>query len=261
MAETDSPYLTPQIYRGKRNKPENVSFVIEKLAQVFAPYTFKDIERMTSLNARRLYCLPLEKTGKIAYKIRRSLYINLTNRCNNNCSFCIRNGPGGGYVAGHYLHLKSEPSASEIIAAIEMENEFDEIVFCGLGEPTLRLTELLEVSKVMKERRFPIRLDTNGQGSLINKKDIVPLLGGLVNKVSVSLNTSDADTYVRLCHPDKGKDAYPAILKFISDCVKLKIATEVSVVDLPDIDIDSCRKIALGLGATFRIRHYVANEI
>jgi TatD DNase family protein len=261
ITETDSPYLTPQIYRGQRNKPENVKFVIEKLAQVFSPYSFEDIERMTSLNARRLYGLPLEKTGKIVYKIRRSLYINLTNRCNNNCSFCIRNGPGGGYVAGHYLRIKSEPSASGVIAAIEMEREYDEVVFCGLGEPTLRLPELLEVSRAMKERHFPIRLDSNGQGSLINKKDIVPLLGGLIDKVSVSLNAHDSDTYVRLCRPDKGNDAYPAILKFISDCVKQKIATEVSIVDLPEVDIEACRKLAIGLGATFRIRHYVANEI
>ncbi len=256
VAETDSPYLTPQAFRGKRNKPEYVRFVIEKLAAIFAPYTFDDIERITSYNARRLFGLPIDKSGKIVYRIRRSLYINLTNRCSNNCEFCIRSH--GGLVAGHYLRLKSEPSVADILAAIASEKDFDEVVFCGLGEPTLRLKELLDIARAMKARKLPVRLDTNGHGSLINKTDVPPTLVGLVDKVSVSLNAQDSDTYVRLCRPDKGKDAYDAMLKFIHGCVANHIKTEASVVDLPGIDIVACRKIAISLGATFRVRRFAA---
>jgi TatD DNase family protein len=263
IAETDSPYLTPQTFRGQRNQPLYVRYVIEKLASVFTPYTFTDIERITSLNARRLFNLPIDKTGKIVYKIRHSIYINLTNRCTNNCDFCIRGGPSQGYVAGHYLRLKSEPISADVISAIGSEKDFSEIVFCGLGEPTLRLKELLEISPAMKQlgKSYPVRLNTNGQGSMINKVDLPAKLKGLVDIVSVSLNAQDSDTYIKLCKPDKGREAYEAVIKFIGDSVKNGIKVEASVVDLPGVDIDACRRIAEKLGATLRVRKYYKGEI
>jgi TatD DNase family protein len=262
VAETDSPYLTPQIYRGERNKPEYVRYVIERLAIEFSPYTFEDIERITSLNARRLFNLPVNKDGRIVYKIRNSLYINLTNRCSDNCQFCFRRKIDSGFVAGHYLFLKSEPASDEVITAIEMERNFDEVVFCGLGEPTIRLKDLLEIAGAMKQplHRHFVRLNTNGHGSLINRANIPQKLIGLVDKVSVSLNSHDAASYVRLCHPDKGEQAYEAMLTFIKECVAARIPTEASVVDLPDVDIAACRKLAMSLGATFRVRHYSADD-
>ena len=263
LVETDSPYLTPQAFRGKRNKPEYVRYVIEKLADIFAPYTFEDIERMTSLNARRLFGLPIDKKGKAVYKIRRSLYINLTNRCTNNCHFCVRRGPSHGYVAGHYLFLDSEPTSNDVIAGINGEKDFDEIVFCGLGEPTLRLKEMLEICAALKKShpKTPIRLDTNGHGNLINKMDVPPKLVGFVDRVSVSLNAQDAETYVRICNPDRGRESYGAMLRFIKDCVAQGMPVETSVVDLPEIDIAACRALAESLGATLRIRRHSQSEI
>ncbi|OGC91072.1 MAG: hypothetical protein A2W25_14035 [candidate division Zixibacteria bacterium RBG_16_53_22] len=256
LVETDSPYLTPQVFRGKRNRPENVKFVIAKLAEILAPYAFEDIERITSHNARRLFNLLMDNNGKIVYKIRRSLYINLTNRCTSNCHFCIRHGKSGGYVAGHYLFLKSEPSSSDVLAAIDKEKEYDEIVFCGLGEPTLRLEEMLKIAGILKKRQIPVRLNTNGHGSLINRIDLPRKLKGLVDRVSVSLDAQDPDIYVKLCRPDHGREAYEAVLIFIRGCVANGIATEASVVDLPEVDLESCRQIALSLGAAFRIRKF-----
>jgi TatD DNase family protein len=256
LVETDSPYLTPQAFRGKRNRPEYVKFVIARLAEIFAPYTFEDIERITSHNARLLFNLPGDKISKIVYKIRQSLYINLTNRCTSNCHFCIRRNMSGGYVAGHYLFLKTEPSAADVLAAIDRENDFVEVVFCGLGEPTLRSKEMLEIAAAIKKRKIPVRLDTNGHGSLINKTDLPQKLVGLIDKASASLNAQDADTYVALCRPDRGKEAYHAMLDFIRGCVAVGIAVEASVVDLPEVDIEACRRLALNLGATFRIRKY-----
>jgi TatD DNase family protein len=144
---------------------------------------------------------------------------------------------------------------------INLEKDFDEVVFCGLGEPTLRLKEMLEICRAVKKMRLPVRLDTNGRGSLINKADVPPMLKGLVDKVSVSLNAQDADTYVRICRPDMGRQAYDAILKFMRDCVALQIPTEASVVALPEVDIEACRRLAVGLGATFRVRRYGQSEI
>jgi TatD DNase family protein len=260
LAETDSPYLTPQAFRGKRNRPEYVRFVIEKLAEMHAPYTFEDIERITSFNARRLFGLPMDKTGKIVYKIRKSLYINLTNRCTSNCYFCIRHGKLKGYVSGHYLLLKSEPSASDVLSAAAVEKDYDEVVFCGLGEPTLRLNELLEISSELKKNEVSVRLDTNGHGSLINKIDLPSKLAGLVDRVSVSLNAQDAETYIRICKPDRGSEAYDAMINFIKGCIKCGIVTEASVVDLPEIDIQACGRLAQTLGASFRIRRHYTGD-
>ncbi|MEE9555416.1 MAG: TatD family hydrolase [candidate division Zixibacteria bacterium] len=259
LTETDSPYLTPQAFRGKRNKPEHVRFVIEKLAEIFAPYTFDDVERITSLNTRHLFNLPLDMAPKIVYKIRNSLYINLTNRCSCNCYFCPRNA-GNGYVAGHYLLLQKEPSVTEIISEIDKQADFSEVVFCGLGEPTLRLGELLEIAGKLKAKGHFIRLNTNGHGGLINKADLPSKLAGLVDKVSVSLNAPDADTYVGICKPDRGKEAYRAILEFIKGCIRVNIQTDISVVELPDIDIEACREIAKKLGANFRLRRHQVNR-
>ena len=259
LVETDSPYLTPQAFRGKRNRPGYVRYVIEKLAELFAPYTFDDIERMTSFNARRLFDLPMDKTPRIVYEIRRSLYVNLTNRCSDNCCFCRRTAPPVGYVAGHYLLLKSEPDVRRVLEAVDSASDFDEVVFCGLGEPTIRLKELLEIARQLKGKGHSIRLNTNGQCSLINKTDVPSKLVGVVDRVLVSLNAHDAETYVRICRPDAGEKAYDAVLDFIRGCRKAGIPVTVSAVDLPEVNIDACRKLASEMGAEFHLREYSAD--
>ncbi|MEE8417071.1 MAG: TatD family hydrolase, partial [candidate division Zixibacteria bacterium] len=256
VAETDSPYLTPQAFRGKRNKPEYVRFVIDKLTEILSPYAFHDIDRITSYNARRLFGLPLDKTPKIAYKIRQSLYLNLTNRCSCNCYFCPRTAPGSGYVAGHYLRLKTEPTAEQVLSAINAESDFDEIVFCGLGESTIRLKELLQIARVLKADGRRTRLNTNGHGSLINKTDLPSKLAASIDKISVSLNAHDAQTYVKICKPDHGQDAYQAMIEFIKGCRSHGIRTVATVVDIPEVDLEACRKLSTELGTEFRIRKY-----
>lgn len=257
VTETDAPYLTPQAFRGKRNQPVYVRYVIEKLAEIFAPYTFEDIERITSHNARRVYGLPLDKTPKIVYKIRRSLYINLTNRCSCNCYFCPRSGSTDGFVSGHYLFLQSEPSVNEVLNAIECESDFEEVVFCGLGEPTSRLKELLAIAEVLKAEGYKIRLNTNGHGNLINKTNIVPKLAGKIDKVSISMNAPDVETYAKICQPDFGEISYQAMINFIRECKDSGLETMVSVVGIPEVDIEACRKKASDMGLEFRLRKYV----
>lgn len=256
VTETDSPYLTPQAFRGKRNRPEYVRFVLEKLTEILSHYTLHDIERMTSCNAGRLFGLPLCKTPRIAYKIRQSLYLNLTNRCSSNCYFCPRIASGSGYVAGHYLLLKTEPSADQILSAIDVESDYDEIVFCGLGEPTIRLRELLQIAEILKARGHRIRLNTNGHGSLINKTDLPSRLAGLMDKISVSLNAQDAQTYLEICKPDYGENAYKAMIEFIRGCRSQGISTVATVVDVPEVDLEACRRLTAELGTEFRIRKY-----
>jgi TatD DNase family protein len=256
VVETDAPYLTPQAFRGKRNQPLYVRYVIEKLSEIFSPYTYEDVERITSHNARRLFKLPFEKIPRIVYKIRRSLYINLTNRCSCNCYFCPRSGSTGGFVSGHYLFLRKEPSVKEVLEAIERESGFDEVVFCGLGEPTMRLKEMLEIAGDLKSKGYKLRLNTNGHGSLINRIDLPSKLVGMIDKVSVSLNAQDAETYLSICRPDRGKESYEAMIEFVKGCKKAGIETKVSVVDLPEIDMEACRKMASELRVDLRVRSY-----
>lgn len=256
VAETDSPYLTPQAFRGKRNKPEYVKYVIQILSEILSPYTFHDLDRITSCNASRMFGLPLCKTPRIAYKIRRSLYLNLTNRCSNNCYFCPGIASGSGYVAGHYLLLKTEPTADQILSAIDFESDYDEIVFCGLGEPTIRLKELLQIAGVLKSRGHRMRLNTNGHGSLINKTDLPSRLAGLMDKISVSLNAQDAQTYLEICKPDYGENAHKAMIEFIRGCRSHGIRTVATVVDVPEVDLEACRLLAAELDTELRIRKY-----
>lgn len=56
MVETDCPYLTPQIFRGERNEPMYVKYVIEKIAEV-RNSNFEEIEKATTENAIKLFKL------------------------------------------------------------------------------------------------------------------------------------------------------------------------------------------------------------
>lgn len=190
------------------------------------------------------------------YKLNDAYYINLTNACTNNCTFCLRNEHSG--VGGYNLKLSRDPEAADIIAEFERIPDVKEAVFCGLGEPTMRLDVLLEVARYLKTRGVHVRLNTNGQGSVFSGEDIAPKLRGLVDTVSISLNAPDAAQYDRLCLSIYGEEAYSHILDFARSCVVQGIETVLSVVDLIDADaIEQCRSIAEGLGAKLRIRGYI----
>ncbi|MDR2357834.1 MAG: TatD family nuclease-associated radical SAM protein [Oscillospiraceae bacterium] len=195
--------------------------------------------------------------SSIVYEYGRNLYINLTNRCPCACSFCIRlRGSGAG--SADDLWLRREPSASEVLRELDARSpdEYGELVFCGYGEPFCALDALLEICRVLKGRGgLRIRVDTNGLGDLINGKPVAPLLRGLVDKVSVSLNAPDARRYDELCAPQYGQAAFPAILKFALECkehVPEVIFTVVDVI-LPD-EIKACAAVAAAVGVPLRVR-------
>ena len=137
LVETDCPYLSPQTWRGKRCEPAYVRATAEKLAEVKG-LTLEDVARITSLNAWRLFGIgDVDQSTRIAYVIRNSLYLNITNRCTNHCTFCAKFKDFT--VKGHQLCLEREPSVDEVMAAIGDPSAYDEVVFCGYGEPLLRL--------------------------------------------------------------------------------------------------------------------------
>ncbi|MBW2458041.1 MAG: radical SAM protein, partial [Deltaproteobacteria bacterium] len=155
----------------------------------------------------------------LAYPYRpESLYLNITNRCSNDCTFCVRRG-GRYTLAGFDLRLTEEPTAIQVLAAIaEREAEhggpFEEVVFCGFGEPTYRLELIGEVGRTLRSAGTHVRLNTNGQAALIAGRDPWPVLAGALDAISISLNAPDAESYQDLCHPQFGAEAYDALLTF-----------------------------------------------
>jgi cyclic pyranopterin phosphate synthase len=198
----------------------------------------------------------MNEPGVIAYHGKGNIYLNITSRCTCACTFCLREFTDEVY--GYPLLLDHEPSFDEITQAVEaafLAEPGDEVVFCGLGEPTLRLPEVLAVTEWLRLRRIPARLDTNGLGQLANPAvDVVPALvqAGL-RGVSVSLNASDPETYDRLCRPIYTK-AFRSVLAFTRECIAAGLKTTVTVVDHPDVDVEECAALAEQMGAAFRVR-------
>lgn len=262
LLETDSPFLAPQPKRGKRNEPAYLRYVLPVLARLYG-LSEEDVARVTTFNASRLFGINgngVDQGGKTVYKIRNSLYLNITDRCPNSCSFCPREDSP--YVKGHYLGLDSgrEPSSREVISAIEkMEDvdSYDEVVFCGYGEPTERLDVIKTVAKYLRGKGArKIRLNTNGQGDLINNRPISRELGGLIDSVCISLNSADSEEYKALCSPKYGDRAYSALLNFARTAGETFSDVTLSVVDVPGLNTGACERIARELGVGFRIRRY-----
>jgi len=257
MLETDCPYLSPHPLRGKRNEPAYVRHVAVALAAIKG-LSVPDIERITSLNATTLFRLgepPAE--GAIAYPIRDSLYLNITNRCTNDCSFCVRNTRD--FVKGHNLRLTREPSVAEILGAMEGFEKYKEVVFCGYGEPFLRLDALKEVAAVVKSRGVKVRVNTNGHALLIHGKEVFSEIEGLVDALSVSLNFPTAEQYDEVCRPVLD-GAYEGLKEFVSLAKGHVPEVSVTVLAMPGVDLDACRRVADDvLGVPLRIREY--NEV
>lgn len=253
LLETDSPYMTPEQKRGSRNEPSFVKYLTDVFSGILGMEP-DEIAEITTRNADSLFGLGLGEQGKIAYVIRNSLYLNLTRRCTNRCGFCARNSSDE--VKGHNLRLSREPGYPEIIAEIGDPSKFDEIVFCGFGEPTLRLGIVKRIAAYVKERGGKVRLTTNGEADLIWGRNVPSELKGLVDRVSISLNAPDRGLYESICDPVFGKRTFDGILGFMKECREEDIEVEVTCVDLIGEDaVRSCRRIAEEHGANFRLRH------
>lgn len=190
-----------------------------------------------------------------AYEYEGKLYLNITNRCSNSCTFCIRNGREG--LEGSSLWLNSEPVFKDMEQAL---NKFDlgnykEVVFCGFGEPVCNLEVLKQTASYLKQKGIKVRLNTNGQGNMINRRNIVPELKGLIDVISISLNASDSKKYQEKCNSEYGEAAYEAVLEFATECVKAIPKVIMSMVDEGDsAENERCEIICKKCGAAFRLR-------
>lgn len=253
LLETDSPFMTPVPYRGKRNEPSNLILVAEKIAEVFN-IGLDDIARMTNYNAYKLFGIGKKADISFVYKIDNSLYVNITNRCNADCVFCDRKGEA--VIKGYNLKMKKseEPEAEIYIKQIGDPTKYDEIVFCGYGEPTIRWGVVKEISKYVKERGGKTRINTDGHGSYINKYDITPELKGLIDVVSISLNSIDPNQYAELMKVSP--EMHAEMIEFAKKAGKFSRVV-MSIVGLNEIDTEKAKKFVVEeLGAEFREREY-----
>ncbi len=256
LLETDAPFLAPQPVRGKPNKPPYIWYTAKVLAQLLPNTSIEDVDRMTSENAKLL--LNIENNGKkdtITYTINNKLYINLTNKCNLHCRFCQRERDRNFMVKGHWVWVSRDPSVEEVIKEIGNPARYEEVVFCGYGEPTLRFSALKEIARYVKEKGGRVRVDTNGLLFTFLPKEKLKELKGLVDIWSVSLNAPDRETYNKVCKPAQ-PDAFDKVVEFIKEAVKEGFEVIATAVDYPGVDMERTKKLALKLGARWKARHY-----
>lgn len=206
-----------------------------------------------------------EKSDTYAYRVGNGIYLNLTNRCTNDCEFCLRNNGNTAY-GSNSLWLSHEPSPTEVINAVESIyfSECEVFVFCGYGEPTCRFDTMIETAKLLKSKYdIPIRLNTNGQSELItHDENSTKRLFGLIDRVSISLNSANAEDYDKLCRSVFGKTAYDAMITFGKHCVGNIPEVIFSVVEdtLSTEDIEKCRFIVNSIGAKLRVRKFISDN-
>lgn len=198
------------------------------------------------------------KRMNILYPIEKSLYLNITNQCPCSCVFCIRNETNEVGNSGS-LWLDHEPSIVEIKNEFNKYNldDFDEIVFCGYGEPLVRINEVIEVSKFIKENNnIKVRVNTNGLSDLIHEKDTSLMLKEVVDSISISLNAPDRVTYYNVTRPKFGIESFDAMLKFAKNCKKNIKEVIFSVVDeISEEQVVLSRELSESLGIKLRVRH------
>jgi TatD DNase family protein len=255
LVETDAPFLAPVPHRGERNEPAFVADTARRLAEI-KHLSEADVRRVTTANARKLFRLPGEGSrGPAVYSIRDSIYVNVTNACDARCVFCPRTHDEW-EVKGHDLERSKDPTVDEVLAALGDPARWKEIVFCGLGEPTLRLDLVKTVASRVKARGGRTRLNTNGHGDAIHRRPIAPELVGLVDVVSVSLNAQDRETFERHCPSAFSPDGFTPMLDFVRSAKAAGLSVVCTAVGgLEGVDVEACRRLAEeGLGVAFRGR-------
>lgn len=188
------------------------------------------------------------------YTLGKSAYINLTNACSNNCEFCIRNYKDG--LLDYNLWLTKEPSVDEIKALLGDVTQYDEVVFCGYGEPTYRIDELSEIGRYVKSFGTKVRLNTNGHATWIHGDSAIDKLVGAVDILSISLNEATSEAYDKICHPIF-EGAFDSMLDFTAKCAKTGAFSDIrmSVMDIIGSEnIDKCKEIAERVGAKLFVR-------
>lgn len=197
------------------------------------------------------------------YTLDGNLYINLTNKCSNGCDFCVRNERSSYY--GNYLWLRNgDPTVEKVIAATKGFGDlsrFKEVVFCGFGEPTYKVAEMVALCDYFHEKGLKTRLNTNGQGNLINKRDIVPDLKDKIDFVNISLNASCVEKYQPICRSQFGESGFSGLIEFAKLCRKNEVACRFSIVDcIGEDEVEACKRLADSVKIPLYVRKYITDS-
>lgn len=197
------------------------------------------------------------------YTLDGNLYVNLTNKCSNGCDFCVRNERSSYY--GNYLWLKNgDPTVEKVIAAANGFGDltrFKEVVFCGFGEPTYKVAEMVALCDFFHGKGMKTRLNTNGQGNLINKRDIVPDLKGKIDFVNISLNASCVEKYQPICRSQYGEAGFAGMIDFAKLCRKEGVDCRFSIVDcIGEEEVEACKRLAESVRIPLYVRKYITDS-
>ncbi|MBQ8394308.1 MAG: radical SAM protein [Clostridia bacterium] len=197
------------------------------------------------------------------YTLDGNLYVNLTNKCSNGCDFCVRNERTSYY--GNYLWLRhGDPTVEKVIADAKGFGDlsrFKEVVFCGFGEPTYKVAEMVALCDFFHEKGLKTRLNTNGQGNLINKRDIVPELKDKIDFVNISLNASCVEKYQPICRSQFGEAGFAGLVEFAKLCRKNGIACRFSIVDcIGEEEVEACKRLAESVKIPLYVRSYITDS-
>lgn len=254
LLETDSPFMAPVPFRGKRNSPANLKYIAQQIAEIHE-LRVEDVIQSTDYNAFKVFGIGAKPEVAFTYQIGDALYINITNRCNADCSFCDRKGDA--IVNGYNLKMPkdTEPPAEVYFNEIGDPKRFSEIVFCGFGEPTIRLDIVKHVSKYVKDRGGKTRLNTDGHGNVINKRNIIPELVGLIDSVSISLNSFEPKQYSKLMGIEESM--FYEMINFTKEAKKYIPDIVMTIVGLNEVDEEKARKFVENeIGVKFKSREY-----
>ena len=195
---------------------------------------------------------------EILYKVHNNLYVNLTNKCPYACTFCLRQTMDR-IGESDRLWLEREPSYEEVVKEFEKFNmdDYEEVVFCGFGEPTEAFDVLIKVAAYVKKTfNKKTRINTNGVGNLVNGRDIVPEMVGLIDTISISLNNPHPDEYHSLVRSKYGDKSFDAMISFAKECAKLlpKVVLTTVETTISHEEEKECQAICDEIGAVYRIR-------
>ncbi len=265
MIETDAPYLTPEPRRGERcdlpSSPDRRPCgPAQGAGDRRSPPGHPGKRQTVFQHSVRRY----NRMETISYAYEGALYVNLTNRCDCACVFCLRHNGHKGSIYADDLWLDHEPTREEALADLLSRDfsRYRELVFCGFGEPMFRTDDICWLVDALKQAvpaLPPVRINTNGHANLILGRDVTPDLKGRIDVLSISLNGSTAEEYCAVTHPRDGEAAWQAMLDFTRRAAGYVPTVVMTIVnkDKSPAEIAACRALAEGLGAALRIREYI----
>ncbi len=255
LVETDSPFLPPEPYRGKRNEPAYTSYIIRMVRELWGEnLSIENTSFTLWQNAMRAYRLhPDNRRTDIVYQYGKLLYVNLTSRCQNDCSFCIRQFEDG--LGGYFLTHETDPSEELVLSSIMAFpiEDFEEVVFCGFGEPTSKVDLLMKSAELVQASGVKTRLNTNGLCTAFLNDFQVKNLLSCFDSVSISLNASGAKQYNRICSPSID-GSWEHLMRFIKLVKSTGITAKVSAVNNSGADLQRVKALAERLQMPLRIR-------